>query len=132
MRCHFTSDNYPGAQNFISYLSLLNIILFLFINTKNLKEIFMSSHGEQFNQSKLSRFLNSVNGRIFRIGAGLIFMIAGALLLNNVLGIIFILWSLFPLSAGSFDICYISAALGGPFSGNKIRKYQESLTQQTK
>lgn len=92
----------------------------------------MSSLAEQFNRSGLSRFLNSVNGRIFRISAGLIFLVAGVLLLNNLLGIIFILWGLFPLSAGSFDICYISAALGGPFSGNKIRGYQESSTQKTK
>ena len=29
--------------------------------------------------------------------------------------------SIFPLSAGAFDVCYISAALGGPLSGSTIR-----------
>jgi len=34
-------------------------------------------------------------------------------------------WSIFPLSAGVLDICYISASLGGPISGAKIRsKYK--------
>jgi hypothetical protein len=81
----------------------------------------MKTLAERFNHSKLSRFLNSRRGRIFRAFAGIVFLIAGILLLNNLLGMIFIIWSIFPLSAGSFDVCYISAALGGPFSGKKIR-----------
>jgi hypothetical protein len=36
-------------------------------------------------------------------------------------------WSVFPLSAGVLDICYISALLGGPLSGAKIRaRYKTS------
>ena len=35
-------------------------------------------------------------------------------------------WSLLPLSAGAFDICYVSAALGGPLSGTKIRSQQKA------
>jgi hypothetical protein len=30
-------------------------------------------------------------------------------------------WSALPLSAGALDLCYISAVLGGPISGAKIR-----------
>jgi hypothetical protein len=34
-------------------------------------------------------------------------------------------WSIFPLSAGAFDLCFVSALLGGPLSGAKIRaKYK--------
>jgi hypothetical protein len=29
------------------------------------------------------------------------------------------------LSAGAFDICYVSAVLGGPLSGAKIRNMQK-------
>jgi len=32
--------------------------------------------------------------------------------------------SIFPLSAGGLDWCYISAVLGGPLSGPKIRAGQ--------
>ncbi len=30
-------------------------------------------------------------------------------------------WGVLPLSAGAFDLCYISAVLGGPLSGARIR-----------
>ena len=31
-------------------------------------------------------------------------------------------WGILPLSAGAFDVCYVSAALGGPLSGARIRE----------
>jgi hypothetical protein len=34
-------------------------------------------------------------------------------------------WGVFPLIAGAFDVCFISAVLGGPFSGAKIREKQK-------
>jgi hypothetical protein len=34
-------------------------------------------------------------------------------------------WGALAMSAGAFDICFISAVLGGPLSGAKIRsKYK--------
>jgi len=36
-------------------------------------------------------------------------------------GLVSMAWSVVPLSAGAFDACYISALLGGPLSGAKIR-----------
>jgi hypothetical protein len=41
------------------------------------------------------------------------------------LGIASIVGSALPLSAGAFDLCYISAALEGPLSGAKIRATYE-------
>jgi hypothetical protein len=35
-----------------------------------------------------------------------------------------IVWGVLPLIAGAFDICYVSALLGGPISGKKIRDKQ--------
>jgi hypothetical protein len=36
-------------------------------------------------------------------------------------------WGVLSLSAGALDICYVSALLGGPLSGAKIRRqYQTS------
>ena len=76
---------------------------------------------EDFNRSYLSRFLNSPIGRAFRMAAGIAFLVAGYLSRDHVLGVVAIIWSIFPLSAGGFDVCYISGALGGPLSGSTIR-----------
>ena len=76
---------------------------------------------EDFNRSSLSRFLNSPTGRVFRVGAGIAFLVVGYLSRGHLLGLVAIIWSIFPLSAGGFDVCYISAALGGPLSGSTIR-----------
>ena len=81
----------------------------------------MSMH-ESFNRSGFSKFLNSLAGRIFRLVAGTGFLVVGYLYRDHLLGVLSIAWSVLPLSAGAFDICYISAALGGPLSGAKIRR----------
>jgi hypothetical protein len=80
---------------------------------------------EAFNRSGSSRFLNSPAGRIFRLVAGLGFLVVGYVYRGHALGVLSMVWSVFPLSAGALDICYISALLGGPLSGAKIRaKYK--------
>jgi len=81
----------------------------------------MGRSEEAFNRRGLSRFLNSPAGRLFRVVAGLGFLIVGYAYRGHVLGVMSIAWGLLPLSAGAFDICYISALLGGPLSGAKIR-----------
>jgi len=87
----------------------------------------MAKLEERFNRSGFSRFLNSPAGRVFRLLAGLVFLVVGFIYRHHALGVVSMMWGLFPLSAGVFDICYISAALGGPLSGAKIRaKYQTS------
>ena len=79
---------------------------------------------ESFNQSGFSKFLNSQAGRILRIVAGIGFLVIGYIYRDHVLGVISMVWGILPLSAGVFDICYVSAALGGPLSGKKIRSKQ--------
>ena len=81
----------------------------------------MRSFEEVFNRSGFSRFINSLAGRIFRLVAGTGFLVVGYMYRDNTLGVLSMVWSVFPLSAGAFDICYISALLGGPLSGAKIR-----------
>jgi hypothetical protein len=84
----------------------------------------MSLH-KAFNQSGFSKFINSPVGRIFRLVAGIGFLVVGYLYRDHTLGVLSMVWSAFPLSAGAFDICYVSAVLGGPLSGAKIRsKYK--------
>ena len=85
----------------------------------------MCSFEESFNRSSFSRFLNSPAGRIFRLAAGTGFLVVGYIYRGHALGVLSMVWSVFPLSAGALDICYISALLGGPISGAKIRvKYK--------
>ena len=81
----------------------------------------MSSLAVAFNRSGFSRFLNGSAGRIFRLVAGLGFLTVGLVYRDYPLGVLSLVWSFFPLSAAVFDICYISALLGGPLSGKKIR-----------
>lgn len=76
---------------------------------------------ESFNQSSFSKFLNSLAGRALRLFVGIIFLVVGYLYREHALGVISMIWGVLPLSAGAFDICYVSAALGGPLSGKKIR-----------
>jgi hypothetical protein len=77
---------------------------------------------ETFNRSTFSHFLNSSRGRVFRLAAGSAFFVAGCIFRDQPLGVLSLVWSIFPLSAGAFDLCYISAALGGPLSGKVIRE----------
>ena len=81
---------------------------------------------DAFNHTRFSRFLNSGAGRAFRFVAGLGFLAIGLRFHRRASGIAALVWSVFPLTAGGLDVCYISAALGGPFSGAKIRQAQQS------
>ena len=80
----------------------------------------MSLH-EGFNRSGFSRFINGRAGRAFRLVAGAAFLLVGYMYRAEPLGKVAMAWSFFPLTAGAFDICWISAVLGGPLSGRKIR-----------
>ena len=83
------------------------------------------SSADAFNRSWFSRFINSQAGRVFRLVAGTGFLVVGYLFRDHPLGVISMAWSALPLSAGALDLCYISAVLGGPLSGAKIRdKYK--------
>lgn len=74
-----------------------------------------------FNRSDFARFINSPGGRVFRLVAGSGFLVVGYLFRSHPLGIVSMIWSVLPLSAGALDLCYVSAALGGPISGTTIR-----------
>ncbi len=82
---------------------------------------------ETFNRSRFSHFINSPRGRVFRVVAGAAFLIVGFVFRHHPFGVLSMLWSVLPLTAGLFDVCYISVALGGPWSGAIIRdRYKQS------
>lgn len=83
----------------------------------------MTKH-ESFNKSGFSKFLNSPAGRTLRLVAGIGFLVVGYSYRKHTAGVISMVWGVLPLSAGAFDICYVSAALGGPLSGKMIRSNQ--------
>ena len=82
------------------------------------------STAEAFNHSGFARFINSPAGRVFRLVVGMGFLTVGYLFRDQTLGVISMVFSALPLSAGAFDLCYVSAILGGPLTGAKIRKSQ--------
>jgi len=78
----------------------------------------------RFNRSAFGRFLNSSAGRVFRLLNGVIFVALGVLLIQAgaiVLGVLSLAWGALAMSAGGFDVCYISLVLGGPFAGAACR-----------
>ena len=78
----------------------------------------------RFNQTAFSAWLNGDSGRTFRVVAGAMFLIVGGTFRDEWWGVASALWGLVPLTAGAFDICYLSAVLGGPLKGADIREQQ--------
>jgi hypothetical protein len=76
------------------------------------------SIAESFGRSGFAKFINSPIGRIARIVVGLALIIWG----YTCNGIVLMIIGLVPLAAGALDLCLISALLGGPISGARIRK----------
>jgi len=88
------------------------------------RETGQMSRAERFNESGFSRWVNGPAGRAFRLTAGAIWLAFGLAFLDRWWGIAAVAWSVLPVSAGLFDICWISAALGGPLQGKAIRARQ--------
>lgn len=80
------------------------------------------SIAESFGRSGFAKFINSPTGRIARLVVGLALIVWGYTQLNSGTGIVLIIIGLVPLTAGSFDLCLVSALLGGPISGKKVRE----------
>jgi hypothetical protein len=76
---------------------------------------------ESFGRSGFALFVNSPAGRIIRIIAGIGLIGWGYTQLSTGMGLALIIVGLVPLVAGALDLCLISALLGGPVSGKRIR-----------
>lgn len=82
------------------------------------------SVAERFNATEFSRWVNGPRGRAFRLVAGAAWLAFGLVFRDHWWGIAAMAWSVLPLSAGIFDLCWISAALGGPLRSRTIRAGQ--------
>ena len=77
---------------------------------------------ETFARTGFARFMNSPFGRLARIIVGLALVGWGYALSGGTTGIVLMIIGLVPLVAGLFDLCIISPLLGGPLSGDRLRK----------
>jgi len=81
----------------------------------------MMSPADSFNRSSFGRWLNSPAGRVFRATAGTGFLVAGLAARRTAGGRASLAWGVLPFTAGLLDVCYVSAALGGPLRGSGCR-----------
>jgi len=79
------------------------------------------SLAESFAQTGFAQFVNSPAGRVTRIVVGLV-LIGWGYAQPAGAGIVLIILGLVPLAAGVFNLCLISALLGGPINGARIAK----------
>jgi hypothetical protein len=73
----------------------------------------------------LFEFLAGSAGRLTRIVAGLILIVVGILLVDQIWGWILIVVGLVPLLAGVFDVCVFAPLFGLPFVGARLRQALE-------
>jgi hypothetical protein len=85
------------------------------------KEVAVSL-ADSFAQSTFARLINSPAGRVARVVVGLGLIVWGYTLRSGPGGIVLMVVGLVPLIAGAFDLCVISALLGGPISGSRVGK----------
>ncbi|WP_406832897.1 hypothetical protein ABEG17_08735 [Pedococcus sp. KACC 23699] len=83
---------------------------------------------DRFNSTRFSLWINSHRGRAFRLVAGLAWLAFAVVFRDHWWGVAAGVWSVLPLSAGVFDVCWVSAALGGPLAGRSIRAAQGRST----
>lgn len=79
---------------------------------------------ESFGRSSFARLMNSPAGRLVRVVAGIGLIAWGYTQRADVTGVVLMVVGLVPLAAGAFDLCLISALLGGPISGARIAKHK--------
>jgi len=78
------------------------------------------SLAESFGRTGLARFINTTAGRVARIVVGIGLIGCGFTIGEGAGKVLLILVGLIPLSAGAFNLCLISALLGGPIRGDRV------------
>jgi hypothetical protein len=78
---------------------------------------------ESFGRSRFAQLVNSPGGRLARIVVGIGLIGWGYTLRGGVMGVVLIVVGLVPFVAGTFNLCLISALLGGPISGKRVTQH---------
>lgn len=79
------------------------------------------SLAQSFARSAFARFINTPTGRVVRVVAGLACIAWGYSQRETAAGLAVMLIGFVPLAAGAFNLCLISALLGGPIRGDRVR-----------
>ena len=80
------------------------------------------SIAESFGRTGFAVFVNSPAGRIARVVAGIGLIFLGWTQLDSGMGLLLLIVIGFvPLVAGVFDLCLVSALLGGSIRGARVR-----------
>jgi hypothetical protein len=79
------------------------------------------SIAESFGRTGFAAFVNSPAGRIARVVVGLGLIIFGWTRPDSGMGLTLIVIGFVPLVAGMFDLCLVSALLGGSIRGSRVR-----------
>jgi hypothetical protein len=79
------------------------------------------SLARSFGQSGVARFIASPAGRVLRVVVGLAVIVWAVMMFNGAARTVLVIVGLIPLSAGVFDLCYLSALIGGPIRGSDLR-----------
>jgi hypothetical protein len=79
------------------------------------------SIADSFARSGFARFVNSPTGRVARLIVGIGLIVWGFTQLGSTTGVVLIILGLVPFLAGAFDLCLVSALLGGPIQGARVR-----------
>jgi hypothetical protein len=74
------------------------------------------------NMNAFFRFMASPAGRLLRIVAGVILIVAGLVWIHGAGGWILAVIGLVPLAAGVFDWCVMALLFGLPFAGERLRQ----------
>ena len=80
------------------------------------------SIAESFGRSRFAQFVNSPAGRLARLVAGAGLIGWGYSQRATGSGLVLMAVGLVPLTAGAFNLCLISALLGGPIRGKRIAR----------
>lgn len=65
-----------------------------------------------------ARFMATMTGRLVRIIAGLVLIVAGLFVMGGTAGTIVAIIGVLPVLAGVFNVCLIAPLIGAPFSGD--------------
>lgn len=87
------------------------------------------ARADRFNATAFSQWVNGPSGLAFRMAAGAAWLLFALVARDHWWGILAGAWGLFPLTAGLFDICWISLFLGGPLQGRAIRAGQAAIRE---
>jgi len=79
------------------------------------------SIADSFGRTGFARFINSRSGRVARLVVGLVLIVWGFLPSDTGANYVVVAIGLVPLLAGALDLCLVSALLGGPISGERVR-----------